>query len=629
MKSFFCRINYNKNKIDSELFNKSLETLTSNSSFPKNSFNSETCSFAQIILTEEESVGVFETSKYIICSDSRIDNFDELLNKLELTNSKISYDQLILSAFEKWGEKCTDYLIGDFAFAIWDKKNESLYCARDHFGVKPFFYYIDSDTFVFSSEIKTILSQTDLNFAIDEQYIADTISIVKSETFRTNFKEIKKLQPAHSIIFKDANLYISKYWKLVPQKTLNLLEDQIIDQFKELIIEAIRCRIKTNKTIGSELSGGIDSSTITAYANQFIELKTFSHVLPENLIGEIHPFKDEKEQISLVCNFCKISDNEFIYSEEHGVLDAIRKNLIDLEFINQQNFNVFSDGLYKKAEQKGISVLLSGFGGDEVVTSKSAFYLQELANNSNWKELYLDLKNQKLSWFKTRKLFIKYFVQSKIPFLYKAITLLKKEKPWWHDKYNNLAFNKDFAIKMNINSRYFSSFKKKDFSTTQDINIERITHPHVSQRLEYCGLAARKYGIEYRYPFLDKRLVEFYLSIPTSLKAQNGIKRYAIRKAIEGLLPKEIQWRIDKSGATIPTVFMRTLKDKDEIFRIIQQAKSNKRITKYIDLDKYEKWFISLLERSVNKKQNVNPGAFYNYLKLILYIEKHPELFNE
>jgi len=629
MKSFFGRINYNKNKIDNELFYKGIIALTPNSSFPKNSFSSETYNFSQINLNKEASSNSFESSKYIICSDSRIDNFDELFIKLELSNSKISNDQLILSAFEKWGEKCTDYFIGDFAFAIWDKKNESLFCARDHFGVKPFFYYIDNGIFVFSSEIKAIISQTDLNFSVDEQYIADTISIVKSEIYRTNFKEIKKLQPAHSIIFKDTNLHISKYWKLIPQKTLNLLEDQIIDQFKELIIEAIKCRIKTNETIGSELSGGIDSSTIAACANQFSELKTFSHVLPDNLIGKIHPFKDEKEQIGLVCDFCKISSNRFVYSEEHGILDAIQKNLTDLEFINQQNFNVFSDELYKKAEQKGVSVLLSGFGGDEVITSKSTFYLQELANNSNWKELFLDLKTQKLSWFKTRKLFIKYFVQSKTPFLYKAISSLRKVKPWWYDKYNNLAFNKDFAIRMDINSRYFSSYKNIKSSSTQEINITRITHPHVSQRLEYCALAARKHGIEYRYPFLDKRLVEFYLSIPPRLKAQNGIKRYAIRKAIEGLLPKEIQWRNDKSGATIPTVFMRTLKDKDEIFGIIQQAKSNKRITKYIDLDKYEKWFNQLLERSINKKQNVNPGAFYNYLKLILYIEKHPELFND
>jgi len=139
-------------------------------------------------------------------------------------------------------------------------------------------------------------------------------------------------------------------------------------------------------------------------------------------------------------------------------------------------------------------------------------------------------------------------------------------------------------------------------------------------------LAAKQFGLEYRYPLLDKDLIEFYLSMPPRLKAQNGVLRYAIRQAMAGYLPDEIRWRNDKSGATIPTVFLRTLKDKGKTMEIITRTKTNPKITQYIDMNKFEKWGAAFFQRS-QKDKFINPGAFFNYLKLILYIENNPSLF--
>jgi asparagine synthase (glutamine-hydrolysing) len=623
MNSFFGRININKNLFEDAIVKISAKNLADVESCIKDNVG-----FAQTRFNPHKQTCI-EKGSFIICSDCRIDNKEELKKSLSINNLNPNDDELILSAYKTWGDKCTEFLLGDFAFTIWDKKNKKLFCGRDHFGLKPFFFYHKDDTFIVSSEISAILSQTDLKFTIDKQYIANTISIVKSEKDRTQFNEIKKIPPAHILTFQNHTIKIEEYWKLEPQELLNLPNDEIIKRFKDLIIESIRFRIQEGDVVGSELSGGLDSSTISAFANQMNPLIAFSHVLPKDKVGKIHPLKDEKEQIGLVRQFCKIKKSFEIKSDETGVLSAIKNNLEGTGYISQQNFSVFSDELYKKAAKEGVSVLLSGFGGDEGITSKSGFYLEELAINSNWKELFLDLKEQKLGWYKTHKRFIKYFIKTKIPFLHKLISSINKQKPWWYEKYNQLAIAKDFEEKLNVKSNYFSNFESNSALSTQEINIERLTHPHVSQRLEYCSLAARKYGIEYRYPFFDKRLIEFYLSMPAKLKARNGIQRYAIRKATEGILPKEIQWRNDKSGATIPTVFMRTLMDKDEILEIIHRSKSNKNITKYINLDKYENWFHKLLDRSIDKNEVVNPGAFYNYLKLILYIEKYPELFND
>ena len=631
MKSIFGRINTNNQLTTKEFVNKSLDNLSFGLSVKKDVAVSKNYGFGEVSYNQERNKlpDVYSSLDYIVLADCRLDNKNELHEKLELKNTSVSDAQLILESYKKWGNDCPKYLLGDFAFVIYSIKNQELFCARDHFGVKSFYYYCDNDKFIFSSEIAGILGQNDLKISVDEQYIADSISIIKSEKYRTTYKEIKKLPPAHYLILNDKEIKISQYWELTHQNQVFEKDEDNIRKFKELLIESVKCRLDPNQNTGAELSGGIDSSTVTAIALKFGKISTFSHILPDNKLGKIHPFNDERDFINILADYCKISNRNFITSEKTGSIHAIQNNIELYKGLTQQSFHVFSDCLYEKAQQAGISVLLSGFGGDEVVTSKASAYLKELISNGLWNELKIDLKNQNLSKIQYYKSLIKYFLKLQFPFVFKILTKIKKGKPWWYGKFENLAVNEDYSKKMKIKERYFSFFEKPEFNSTQDRCIERITHPHVSQRLEYCAQAAKKYGVEYRYPLLDKRLIEFYLSMPIRLKARNGIGRYAIRKAIEGIVPKEIQWRNDKSGATIPTVLIRTLKDKDKILEIINQAKTNTRIKKYIDPEKYENWYYKIINRSKNKDKFINPGAFYNYLKLILFIDTNPGLFDE
>ena len=529
----------------------------------------------------------------------------------------MSNDWIIIKSYEKWREECVDHLIGDFAFAIWNKEKQELFCARDHLGVKPFHYYFDKKSFVFSSDIGGILVQDDLHFSLDQRQIADTLSIIKSEKYRTSYNEIRNLPNAHYLKLKNDQLEIKQYWKLEPKKSLQKNDIEIINEFKNLLIEAVKCRVNS-KITGTELSGGIDSSSITTIASQFSEIKTFSHILPDSKLGEIFPHKDEREFIHLL--------GSHSITSEVSLLRSLKDHIKNYKNLSQQNFGVFSDQLYLQAQQEKVNVLLSGFGGDEVVTSQSSGYLNELAKNNEWKELKTDLKNQYSNKRKYPQALIKLYLKTKLPRIYNLLRTLKFQKPWWYAKFKNLALNHNYKKQLNIKKRYFDYYKNIERITLQEKSIERITHPHVSQRLEYCSLIARKYGIEYRYPLLDIRLIEFYLSVPARLKARNGIGRYIIRRAIEGIVPEKIQWRNDKSGATIPTVFMRMINEKSEIEKIIEQAKTNEQIKTYIDLEKYEQWFNKLCKRTKESKF-INPGAFYNYLKLILFIQENPSLF--
>ncbi|MCK5028330.1 MAG: hypothetical protein KAR57_01760 [Bacteroidales bacterium] len=626
MNSIFGRINTSKNQIDQSLFNNSIDVLSVFPDVKKEISIDNNTALGEVLFPPFIQAGIQHSSKRIV-SDSKLYNLPDLVQKLNINENQAEEGFVILKAYEKWGNDCVKYFIGDFAFAIWDTNTEELFCARDHLGVKPFHYFFNDETFVFSSDISAVLAQKDLQFSIDEQYIADTISIISSKKIRTNYNEIKKLPPASYLFLKNENLEIKQYWELQTQKTIQKKDSEIIEDFKTLLLKAVKCRLNNDNSTGTELSGGIDSSCITAISSKFAQIKTFSHVLPDHLLEKIHPFKDERDYINLLDDYCNIQDRYFITSENKSLHRAIEENVIDYKGISQQNFGVFSDCLYQQAMKGNVSVLLSGFGGDEVVTSKSKGYLSELASNRQWKELKKDLKNQKPNKYRYLRTLLKYLLKFKAPFIYKFISLRKYKRPFWIDKYDNLAISKEFSQEFNIKERYLLYYKKRNCSSLQKNAIERITHPHVSQRLEYCSLIARKYGIEYRYPLLDIRLIECYLAMPTRLKAQNGIGRYAIRKAIEGIVPEKIQWRNDKSGATIPSIFMRMINDKEQISELINRAKKIDIIKKYIDLEKFERWFHKLCQRSENKQKNINPAAFYNYLKLIIFIEQNPNLF--
>lgn len=619
MRSLFCRINFNQQAVDTKNFEHSVCELTQYDKISKDILISKNTAFGHVDFHTKET-RIYSDDSFVVLSDSRLDD------TIEASNSKInSTDELLIKSYEKWGVDCPNYLLGDFAFLIWDKSSQEIFCARDHFGVKPLYYYFDDKTIIISSEIKAIISQSDLSFSVNEQYLADTLSIIKSEHDQTIYNEIKKLPPAHSLHLKNNRLVIKKYWKLTTQKIREDSDEEIIRQFKELVFKSVQNRIQSVQNVGSELSGGLDSSSIAAVASKFINIKSFSHILPDEYLGKIHPFKDEREFIKQVNDFCKIKESHLVTSETPGIFDVLDNHITDSKHITQQSFGVFSDQLYSKAEKENISVLLSGFGGDEVITSKSGNYLEELVRIGKWDELKTDLKESNNGNYQYYKSLLKCILKFKFTAIYNILLWLKTDKVWWKEKFQHLALNNEFSDRMNIQTQYYKYYSRINPNLFQERNIEKITHPHVAQRLEYCNTTTRNYGIEYRYPFLDKRLIGFYLSLPPRLKARNGIKRYAIREAMKNMLPENIRLRNDKTGATIPTVQMRLLKDKQKIGDLIQKSKTNTPISKYIDIEKFESWYQDKVSEENSK--NMNPGAFYNYLKLMLFIEKNPNLF--
>jgi asparagine synthase (glutamine-hydrolysing) len=557
----------------------------------------------------------------IIAADARIDNREELLKKTGLTSSPDTSDsQLILKSFKIYGKRCVDQLVGAFAFAIWDEQKQELFCARDHIGFKPFYYYLDSGIFLFGTETRHITNYPKVDASINEQYIADALSALKSENDQTFFKAVKKLPPAHFLIIKPEFYEFRRYWDLNPEKEIKYnTEQEYINHFKKLLNEAVRCRLRSAYPVGAELSGGLDSSAVTGFASQYMKINTFSHILPDWAHDKIFPYEDERKFIEQVNQYCNVQKSYFVTGEQEGILKSLKRGLTINNGIVQASLSLFSDALYKKAQKTGTRTLLSGFGGDELVSYKGGGVFKELAYNYHYKKLLKEL-TYKRSFPSTVKQLV---ISVGIAFLARIKNITGKHSVyktpgWAHNIFNVLFLDTDFFNRMNMKQRFYSRKKLPNEPAVRLKQYRRFHYSYFPGRLEDCYASAQAQKVEYRYPLLDKRLLEFYLALPVEMKRKYGWGRYVLRKAMENLVPGEIQWRNDKMGTTIPNVFLRLNQDYEQIKQLLQKAK-NKQIEHYIDYDKALKMLDKIVNRTKDSEERIIPVAFFSAVMLVLY----------
>jgi len=557
-----------------------------------------------------------EESGLVITADARIDNRDELSKELDIEDKEeVSDSYFILKAYQMWGENCPDKLLGDFAFVIWDKNEEKLFCVRDHMGVKPFYYYLDEEMFVFGTEIKAILSILIVPTKLNEKKLALYLMRDASDEELTFYENIKSLPAAHFFILNKHKTTKKKYWELNPNLHVIMdSEEDYAKAFRDIFAEAVRCRLRSHFPIGFELSGGLDSSSIVCMAKKILieeqdkdlgVINTFSNVYDEI------PECDERYYIKKVLDNDKIKWN-FINGDNTSPLENINDILWyqDQPFFSPHTTNQIRS--YQKMSDNGIRVLFGGEGGDQIV-SHGGNYTRELFFTFNWKKLIEELKGHSQNFNKSKyKIFIKEVVFPSIPyFMKKFIRLILR-------KNTGFILNENFLKKVGI--------KKVDINNTTDhfgkIKTKEYHYLSINSSLNQTifGIIDRStaiFNIEERYPFFDKRLVEFCYSLPTEMKIKHGWGRYIMRIAMENILPPDIQWRPRK--ANLSNVYKRNLMlfEKNTIIKTIYM--DNESIKNYVNLEsiqatfeKYESgkgqnlfeiWLVILIYLWINSKK--------------------------
>lgn len=569
-----------------------------------------------------------------ITADARIDNREDLFRQFGILNNEqkmIPDSLLILEAYQKWGRDCAAHLIGDFAFAIWDEGENRLFCARDHIGNKPMFYFTDDDVFIFATEMKGIFKVSHLSQTLDPEWIADALTVLVADKEYTPYRNIRRLPPAHWLSVSSREIKKENYWRPDPEKEILLhSESDYLEAFREKLTEAVRCRVRSAFPVGSELSGGLDSSAVAALAARLTKEKdlkfiTFSHVRGEADQAR-STTKDESDFQEILRRHAGINHAHSLSAQDRGVIEAMRNSLRVQDGPSHRVYGHLADVIHEAAEQEGVRTLLSGFGGDEVVTHPAGEYLDELTHRRAWKNLWREFHQcpepgKKLS---LRTLLSK-MAGEYAPFLKTAYNHARDRSsretglhaPAGHMESFPITF--EFYHSTDIHSRKTTIPMFSRMPDVRASQCRRVTHPPVAARLETCSIAAAVRRMEYRCPLLDVRLIEFHLAVPARLKRKNGYGRYLFRQAIDGVVPPEIQWRTDKTGTTIPATRHRLIRDAKAIEDLILKARFTD-AAKYIDLEQMAK----RLERIVNVETGSVPsrqGVFFNTLKLLLYFE--------
>jgi len=492
----------------------------------------------------------------------------EIYNFIELKDQLISFGhifktrsdtEVIIHAYEQWDITCLDRFNGMFAFALWDANKRQLFLARDRIGIKPLYYHHNNDTFIFASELKALLQIKDIPRQLDYQSISDYFSWGFIPAPKTIFRHIKKLLPAHYLLFNEKGLTYRRYWNVrkFSGNSQTQQPERYQNQVRNILADSVKKRMISDVPLGTFLSGGIDSSTIVALMgnNSVQPTKTFS-------IGfNSQEYTSELKYANIVAKTYATEHHERILSTEK-LLELIPKLVwfMDEPFADH---SIVPTYLVSQLAKESVTVALSGDGADENFAGYPRRYLftKRYSRYLTIPELFrgtveglssklLQLALLFMSSSNRKKKLSKLSSMLHTTGLMRIITLhnivdtnLKKK-----------LLHRDIQEQVNLMTTIFCD-EHSNKSITGNIleqvlalDIENYLVNDILTKVDRMSMAN---SLEVRVPFLDHRLVELAATIPTTLKINNNTTKYIIKNAFCDLLPQAIINR-KKQGFGIP-----------------------------------------------------------------------------
>lgn len=486
--------------------------------------------------------------------DNSIITFNgEIFNYIELREELLSVGysfqsktdtEVILVAYQHWGKECLNHFNGMFSFAIYDIKKNIIFCARDRFGIKPFYYRQSKENFAFASEIKQFTVLENWKSIANKGKISEFLinEGIHDHTNETLFKDVYQLMGGESLEYSLSNHShtIYKWYNLKPNiNHKNLSFDQAKKKFKELFNSSINLRLRSDVKIGSCLSGGLDSSAIVCAINKKLK-KSDNTDLQETVSACFNDTKiDEREFIDEVVKNTEVNSYKVFPSFEKGfsLLDKILWHQ-DEPFGTTSIYAQWS--VYEEARSKDITVMLDGQGADEYLAGYGLFQqirFLELFDKLQLFKLFKSLKNYREKYKNYYNNPYRNILSRKFrfytPIWIKSI-LLKKNKVKWLKYHKNPSINTD------------------KINTIQKLTESQLFHTSLPKLLHHQDRNSMAHSIESRPPFLDYRLIELVYSLPSDYKVNKGVTKFILRESLKELIPKKILNRYDKLGFATP-----------------------------------------------------------------------------
>jgi len=492
-----------------------------------------------------------------IVFNGEIYNYIEIRTELSAkgyTFKSNSDTEVILKAYHKWGEDCINKFNGMWAFAIWDSKDKKLFCSRDRFGIKPFYYHYDQQKqFLFASEIKAILQV--INSKSDKKTLFDSFAYGFSDhNERTFFEDIKQLRGGHNLILQNGKLSISRYYKIKSQPCQDSFENAK-EKLRELLFDAVRIRLRSDVPLGYALSGGIDSSSIVGIASK-INLgsnNTFSMIYPGENVDESFFINKVIEKTGVNHHFVSPTTEDFLKDLDSFIWHQ------EEPFIGASYFGEFK--LRELIRKNNVTVSLEGQGADEIITGYTSLlypYFFDLISNMRIKKFMNEHGHFKNYLGNPARMLKSYFQRNRTvdsKYLFIKYPYLKNE--YFDVKYNNAEVSESFSSGSHLN----------------DALYEMLLYTSIPQQLVRADKSSMAFSIECRFPFLDYRVVEYAINLSYDYKTKNGLTKYILREALKDLLPAEVYNRKDKIGFAIPNNSFNSIKIKEYIYSLLDNIK--------------------------------------------------------
>ncbi len=512
-------------------------------------------SLFNLTASEKDTIHSDKQSSVICVANARLDNRKLLLTRLGLSEdcprSQYTDGELILRSYQNWGEACVNYLLGDFVFIIWDPKEEKLFCARDHIGVKVLFYAYTDQAVIVSNEHKSLLTTGLIDPVLDEDWVARHIIHYGVDHFGSSIKGIEVLPPAHCLTLRRGGVCLHRYWSLKPLDLSGYLTDaSLLTELKARFERAVERRVETVYPLAAELSEGLDSSGIAGCAAQ-LDRSRVLHTLSYECIEETtettgvwgETYKDIYAMLKMHPNMHPVWQSPF------NQYDFKREQVCRLQvhYGSASGLRVGRSLIRMKlASTNGARVLLSGWGGDHCVTSYGNHYESELFKRLAFLKLHrLMLKKyQRGRGVKPLKGWCLMLAKHCFPPLYRYFFVHR----------NGLGGHMRNGLKASYlrlgvgnSDRYYRIAKRYietyDCQSVRERDRRELQSQGLVNRLTESELNSRLFRLEYRFPMLDVELLEFAFSVPGYLKVKNGVERYMFRKILEGVTTERIRWR--------------------------------------------------------------------------------------
>lgn len=552
----------------------------------------------------------------VIVADARIDNRLELAGQLDINEYQQRNDaEFILRAYGKWGEACVEHLLGDFAFAIWDERSHTLFCARDSFGVRPFYYSLSSHRFIFSSTILSLLQSGELSRELNEEYIADSLAGLTLAGDATVYKEIAALPAAHSLTIREGRLLLRCNWQ--PDITRRIVfrrEEEYVERYRELFTEAVRCRLESNGNVASLLSGGLDSGSIAAVAGKLLtarnkRLSTFSFVLADN---EREFNEDEKQLITLLHDMEGVGGS-FISSEDF-VEEPLHRYYDSCTHLPLGNSPYLATVLGNLRTQN-TRILLDGFGGDACATCASTPMLHDFLSGFQLSRLLGYIRaasgSSGASMVRTIKSLLSTLIEKDNSHTMSDIVL------------NRSVLAERFSDRIQVMERARKSLR---FMLTKSRSLRGIMQQNLllSGKCSSLSEQFKLAQVELSQPMLDRRLVDFCLAVP--IEQHNfDMNRRLIRRAMRGLLPDEVRLRHNKNISNMPGVIDVIFSHRSFFLDVIERSQQNCLAYDFIDIEKLKNRFTESLPKAVNSvgKSAFIPGPTMRGFIMLQFLMNH------